>query len=197
MDTRPAPLPEGKLIGDAAARHGLSLREAARRAGISYGRWRQIVTGYQNVSPGEFAAVHAPARTLAKMAQVVGVTPEQLAKAGRTDAAEAMQDSHNGTTTGRFRLIPGDSGAFRDQGVNARALELVAGVLRPDAAGLRAAISAAGPGATGDDIFDDAALARIWDLVLEGAVSEAYGLSMMSVYLLRRRSEAETVHQAG
>ncbi len=92
MDQRPQQPPEGKLIADAANRLDLSIREAARRAGISYGRWRQITAGYQNVSPGVYAAVHAPARTLAKMARVVGVTPEQMETEGqRPDAAEAMR----------------------------------------------------------------------------------------------------------
>ena len=92
MDQRPVQPPEGRLIADAANRLDLSIREAARRAGISYGRWRQIVTGYQNVSPGSVAPVHAPAGTLAKMAAAVGVTPEQMDTEGlRPDAAEAMR----------------------------------------------------------------------------------------------------------
>jgi hypothetical protein len=92
MDQRPEQPPEGKLIADAANRLDLSIREAARRAGISYGRWRQITTGYQNVSPGSFAPVHAPAGTLAKMARVVGVTAEQMETAGqRPDAAEILR----------------------------------------------------------------------------------------------------------
>jgi hypothetical protein len=90
METRPEQPPEGRLIADAADHLDLSIREAAKRAGISYGRWRQIVMGYQNVSPGSFAPVHAPAKTLAKMARVVGVTPAQLTEAGREDAAEAL-----------------------------------------------------------------------------------------------------------
>ena len=92
MDTRPEQPPEGRLIHDAADRLDLSIREAAKRAGISYGRWRQIVKGYQNVSPGSYAPVHAPAKTLAKMAVVVGVTAEQMETDGqRPDAAEAMR----------------------------------------------------------------------------------------------------------
>lgn len=90
MDERPAPPPEGKLIADALARKGLSIREASRRANISYGRWRQITSGYQNVSPGVYAPVHAPAATLARMARVVGVTPGQLEQAGRADVAEVL-----------------------------------------------------------------------------------------------------------
>lgn len=92
MQTRPEQPPEGKLIAAAAERLSLSIREAARRAGISYGRWRQITTGYQNTSPGEFAIVRAPAKTLAKMAKTVGVTPEDMETVGqRPDAAEIMR----------------------------------------------------------------------------------------------------------
>lgn len=93
MEQRPESPPEGKLIAAAADRMNLSIREAARRAGISYGRWRQIVTGYQNVSPGSYAEVVAPPRTLAKMAAVVGVTPDEMEAAGRPDAANAMRSS--------------------------------------------------------------------------------------------------------
>jgi len=88
METRPEPTPEGKLIDDAAALADISIREAARRAGLSYGRWRQITKGFQNMSPGVYAPVRdAPAKTIAKMARAVGVTPAQLAEAGREDAA--------------------------------------------------------------------------------------------------------------
>ena len=92
MDQRPEQPPEGRLLADAAERHRLSIREAARRAGLSYGRWRQITPGYQNVSPGSYAVVRAPARTLARMAGVVGVTPAQMEAAGRADAAEVMRE---------------------------------------------------------------------------------------------------------
>jgi len=68
----------------------MSAREAARRAGISEGRWRQIAGGYQVVSPGVYAHVRGPAATLARMASAAGVTPEQLTAAGRDDAATVM-----------------------------------------------------------------------------------------------------------
>jgi Helix-turn-helix domain len=83
MDERPSPPPEGQLLATALAATGMSIREASRRAGISYGRWRQITTGYQNVSPGSYARVRAPAKTLARMARVVGVSPAQLDDAAR------------------------------------------------------------------------------------------------------------------
>jgi hypothetical protein len=70
----------------------MSIREASRHAKISYGRWRQITSGYQNVSPGVYAQVKAPAATVARMAQAVGVTPEQLeAEGDRPDAAAILR----------------------------------------------------------------------------------------------------------
>lgn len=81
MPERPVPPPWGALLTKALAKAKLSAREAARRAGISEGRWRQIAGGYQVVSAGVYAPVHGPARTLARMAAVVGVTPAQLKKA--------------------------------------------------------------------------------------------------------------------
>jgi transcriptional regulator with XRE-family HTH domain len=90
MADRPDPPPWGALIAAALRAAGLSAREAARRAGISEGRWRQITSGYQVVSPGVYAQVRGPAGTLARMATVAGVTPEQLTAAGRDDAARVL-----------------------------------------------------------------------------------------------------------
>ncbi len=92
MTERPAPPPWGALINAAQASEGISAREAARRAGLSEGRWRQITGGYQVVSPGVYAQVRGPAGTLARMAAVVGVTPAQLRAAGRDDAAKILAD---------------------------------------------------------------------------------------------------------
>jgi hypothetical protein len=90
MADRPDPPPWGALIAAALRAAGMSAREAARRAGISEGRWRQIAGGYQVVNPGVYAQVRGPAATLAKMATVAGLTPEQLTAAGRDDAAQVM-----------------------------------------------------------------------------------------------------------
>jgi transcriptional regulator with XRE-family HTH domain len=92
MTTKPQPQPEGELITDARKRARLSGREAARRAGISEGRWRQIVNGYMVVTKGVYSpVVGAPADTIARMAQSVDVTPEQLETVGRADAAEELR----------------------------------------------------------------------------------------------------------
>lgn len=69
----------------------LSVREAARRADLSDSRWRQIVQGFQVVS-GTPVPFHAPAETIARMATVVGLTSIDLRAAGRSDAADALQD---------------------------------------------------------------------------------------------------------
>jgi transcriptional regulator with XRE-family HTH domain len=92
MGNRPEQRPEGRLIGLAQKRSRLSQRQAAKRAGMSEARWRNIVSGYQSVSAGVYIPVRGPAETVARMAQVVGVTPKQLAEAGREDAAEELRD---------------------------------------------------------------------------------------------------------
>ncbi len=91
MPNRPEPPPWGALITESLRRAGLSAREAARRAGLSEGRWRQITGGYQVVSAGVYAPVRGPAATVARMAAVVGVTAAQLRQAGRADAAIALE----------------------------------------------------------------------------------------------------------
>jgi len=92
MSERPEQRPEGTLIGRAQKRSRMSQREAATRAGISEARWRNIVSGYQTISAGQYAPIKGPADTVARMAQVVGVTAEELADAGeREDAAQELR----------------------------------------------------------------------------------------------------------
>lgn len=91
MNERPEPPPEGRLIALAQKRARLSGRKSASRAGMSEGHWRAIVTGARSIASGTWVPVRAPAETLARMARVVGVTPEQLDEAGRPDAAEELR----------------------------------------------------------------------------------------------------------
>jgi hypothetical protein len=91
MDERPEQRPEGALIAAALKRSRMSQRQAAAKAGISENRFRAIVHGYQTVSAGTHAPVRGPAETLARIAQVVGVTPEQLEEADRGDAAQELR----------------------------------------------------------------------------------------------------------
>lgn len=73
----------------AAMRPKMSVRKAAEKAGISEGRWRQIVKGYQATSGGRIPVI-GPAETVARMAVVVGVTAEELSAAGRPDAGAEL-----------------------------------------------------------------------------------------------------------
>lgn len=91
METPTAPA-EALLIDSAqkSVIPKLSMRKAAEMAGISEGRWRQIVKGYQGTGTGRLPVV-APDETVARMALVVGVTADQLEDAGRPDAATVLR----------------------------------------------------------------------------------------------------------
>lgn len=84
------PPPEAALIRLARMAKGLSPEEAADRTPIRLGgsRWRQIEKGYERKEPPK--PVRAPDQTLAHMAFVVGVTPEQLEACDRGAAAEIL-----------------------------------------------------------------------------------------------------------
>jgi hypothetical protein len=88
----PQPPPEALLLQAALRRMGLSARQAAKRVPISDTRWRHIVSGYQPAGPGHKVPVIATPDTLARMAKVVGVTPQQLTEAGREDAAAVLTE---------------------------------------------------------------------------------------------------------
>jgi transcriptional regulator with XRE-family HTH domain len=91
MPEKPAQSAEGAALQRAMVRERLSARQAANQAGISEGRWRQIVAGYQSAG-GQHIPVTAPPATLARMAAAVGVTADDLTEAGRSDAAEILRD---------------------------------------------------------------------------------------------------------
>ncbi|WNI16436.1 helix-turn-helix domain-containing protein [Actinacidiphila sp. ITFR-21] len=114
MTERPEAQPEGKLIEDALKTTGISQREAARRIGLSDARWRQIVSGYQSIS-GYKAPVRGPAATVARMAHIVGVTPDQLADAGRDDAAAKLRDITEKERETALPPLPPDSQARVDE----------------------------------------------------------------------------------
>lgn len=91
--TTPEPPPEARLITELreGAFPALSMREAARRAGMSASLWTQYEQGYRKVTPAVTIAIKATADKLAGMALVVGATPEQLRESGRDDAAAILQ----------------------------------------------------------------------------------------------------------
>ncbi len=73
MTNTDAPLTAlGNALEEARETLDLSKREAARRSGISEGRWRQIVSGFQR--PGSGPAAGRPRRsTVIAMARAVGL----------------------------------------------------------------------------------------------------------------------------
>ena len=87
--------PEGRLIRRARelAIPKLSIRAAAARIGMSPEQWGYAERGYLPSRGGagerEF---RPPAPTLARMGTALGLTPEQLAAAGRADAADALRE---------------------------------------------------------------------------------------------------------
>lgn len=87
----PAVPPEALLIRRARLAAGLKVHEAAVRAGMSPTRWTQIETGHET-RRGKQAPAFAPDGRLAAMARVVGVTPQELAEAGRKDAAGVLDE---------------------------------------------------------------------------------------------------------
>lgn len=107
MTTPPTQPAEGELIETARARRvppGTSISSIAKRAGITGGRWRQIEKGYSSRA-GNYVKERARPETLASMAQIVGVTPNELRKVDREDAAKILEaalaiETHNETTDG-------------------------------------------------------------------------------------------------
>jgi transcriptional regulator with XRE-family HTH domain len=91
--TTPEPPPEALLIAELrkAIVPSLSMREAARRAGMSASLWNQYEQGYRKVTPAVTIPIRATADKLASMARIVGATPDQLREAGRRDAAAILQ----------------------------------------------------------------------------------------------------------
>lgn len=91
MTTNPQPPPEAELIrARREAAPYQSVKQAAKLAGISDTRWRQIEQGYRMHRGRVEADTAAPAPILARMALTVGVTPAELEQAGRPDAAAEL-----------------------------------------------------------------------------------------------------------
>jgi transcriptional regulator with XRE-family HTH domain len=86
LDTPPLP-PEASLIGVAREAARLTIPEAARRARISKARWSQVESGRD----GDKIARAKPG-TLARMAHVTGITPEDLRTVERADAAKVLEE---------------------------------------------------------------------------------------------------------
>jgi transcriptional regulator with XRE-family HTH domain len=83
--------PEMAVIHERRTRPGISVRQAARLAGISEARWRQLEAGGRDMR-GMWIDEEAPDRTLSRMAHAVGVTPRELRDAGRKEAAAMLEE---------------------------------------------------------------------------------------------------------
>ena len=170
MNRPPEPPPEGVLIETARKATGLSVREAARHAGISEGWWRQVAKGYQSLSGGAHGTVRAPAGTVAEMARVVGLTPQQMEAEGqRPDAAEAMRRDAEARVPPRLAAVPpsierGEDDIFPDMDADMRA-RVEARVPAIEALVRSAAID--GPLTSGNLIFRDPHEAEMWDRLVE------------------------------
>ena len=82
---------ERQVLRKALQASGMSARQAATKMDISDTRLRHIINGYQPAGRGQKIAVVAPEDTLARIAMALDVTPEELERAGRRDAANELR----------------------------------------------------------------------------------------------------------
>jgi transcriptional regulator with XRE-family HTH domain len=68
----------------------MSRRQAAAKAGISPSQWSDVERGHKKAGSGVVVPVQATVETLARMARAVGVSADDLAAAGREDAARQL-----------------------------------------------------------------------------------------------------------
>lgn len=123
--------PEAALIEEARLRlprNRSAVAKVAKRAGISEARWRQVAKGYQQATKETRVPVRAPAETLARMAEAVNLTADDLEQVGRQDAAEIMREQRTRMARGLASLMPtelnndvgADSGADAEVEAEAR-----------------------------------------------------------------------------
>ena len=88
------PPPEARLITEHRGR--VSIREAARQAGVSETTWRKVEAGrrLESDAPAD-KPYNGKAATIAAMAQAVGVTPDELEATRRINAIEAARIMRN------------------------------------------------------------------------------------------------------
>lgn len=105
--TTPNPPPTAKLLRDARERMSppITIFEAARRASVSEGTWRNAARGTRHLPGGRLSAYEPDPPTLARMSRAVGVTPAELRAIGRQEAAEILEADR---PTGDARLAQFD-----------------------------------------------------------------------------------------
>jgi transcriptional regulator with XRE-family HTH domain len=102
--------PEADLIRQQreAAIPEMSRRQAAAKAGISASQWSDVERGHKKAGSGVIVPVHATPDTLARMARVVGASADDLAAAGREDAARQLRNvDQERDLRQRIAAIPG------------------------------------------------------------------------------------------
>lgn len=87
--------PHGYLLDRARVALGISQREAARRAKISEGRWRQVVTGVQRQG-GVSVPVNPKAATVAAMARAVEADVAAVLEAAGLDYVVEVSEERDG-----------------------------------------------------------------------------------------------------
>lgn len=110
MSGQPAAPAEARLIQQRreAATSPISRRQAAAKAGISPSQWSDIERGHKRAGQGTIVPVRAIAETLARMAQTIGISPDDLAAAGRQDAAAILLADEQRQSLGRrLSRVPG------------------------------------------------------------------------------------------
>lgn len=85
--------PHGRLIEQARVAAGMTKRGAAKAAGISEGRWRQIVSGIQRAGGVDLPVTTKP-ETLTSMANAVGADPRRVLEAAGFAEASGRVDVH-------------------------------------------------------------------------------------------------------
>jgi len=110
MSVHPEVPPEAELIRQCreAAVPAMSRRQAAAKAGLSPSQWGDVERGRKRAGSGVIIPVQATADTLARMARTVGASPDDLAAAGREDAAQQLRDrDQDQDLRRRVAAIPG------------------------------------------------------------------------------------------
>jgi len=92
-------------IRRARERQGLSRREAAKRAGVSEGVWRNVETGIQHVAGVGSRDYRTTASTVARMAAAVKEDPLDVVAAAGLDPQDVHLQSINATEEGDVRVI--------------------------------------------------------------------------------------------
>lgn len=92
-------------IRRAREREGLSRRQAAERAGLSEGVWRNVETGIQHVAGTGSRPYSTTAGTVARMAAAVKLDPLDLVTQAGLDPQDVHLDSIGVTPQGDVRVI--------------------------------------------------------------------------------------------